>query len=83
MKTIETTRKLSVIANEIKQDWQPMYFGAVPYVDAMLTLNTIEDNYMYDSARSIVLYFLGNARTWKGENAKRIKNELKLILKNN
>ena len=32
---------------------------------------------MYDSGRSIVRYFLGNAGTWRGDVAKAIKAELK------
>ena len=47
----------------------------------MATLDSINDNYMFDSGRSIVLYFLGNAQTWKGETAKRIKAELKAMAK--
>lgn len=75
-------RKLSVIAREIKRLWNPVYFGAVPYLDAMLSLESISDNYGLDSAESIVLYFLANAGTWRGEDARRIKAELKSILKN-
>ena len=32
---------------------------------------------MYDSGRSIVRYFLGNAGAWRGDVAKAIKAELK------
>ena len=74
-------RPLSVIAREIKADWKKVYFGAVPYLQAMATLNSISDRYMYDSAQSIVLYFLANAQTWRGETAKRIKAELKAMAK--
>lgn len=70
-------RPLNLIAKEIKSLWTKPYFGAVPYLDAMLTLNSIEDNYYLDSGKSIVLYFLANAQTWRGEDAKRIKAELK------
>lgn len=70
-------RPLNVIAREIKKDWQKMYFGAVPYWEAMTTLNSIKDNYGMDSGKSIVLYFLSNASGWRGEVAKRVKAELK------
>jgi hypothetical protein len=73
-------RSLSTIAREIRADWKKPYFGAVPYLDAMLTLNSVTDNYYYDSGRSIVAYFLANASTYRGETAKRIKLELKSIL---
>lgn len=73
-------RKLNEIAREIQYDWKNVYFGAVPYLDAMKTLNTIDDSYHYDSARSIVNYFLANASGWRGEVARRIKKELKDML---
>jgi hypothetical protein len=73
-------RTLSTIAREIRSDWKNPYFGAVPYLDAMLTLNSVSDPYYYDSGKSIVAYFLANAATYRGETAKRIKLELKSIL---
>lgn len=72
-------RPLFVIAREIRENWRPVYFGAKPYLDAMACLNSISDTYICDSAKSIVLYFLANAQTWRGETAKRIKLELKSI----
>ena len=74
-------RSISAIAREIKQDWKKPYFGAVPYLNAMTTLDSIKDNYYLDSGESVVMYFLSNASTWRGANAKRIKAELKDILK--
>jgi hypothetical protein len=47
----------------------------------MGTLNTINDNYGYDTAHSIVIYFLANATTWRGETARRVKAELKSLAK--
>lgn len=73
-------RSLSTIAREIRADWKKPYFGAVPYLDAMLTLNSVADPYYYDSGESIVRYFLANAAAWRGETAKRVKLELKSIL---
>jgi hypothetical protein len=74
-------RSLSTIAREIRADWKKPYFGAVPYLDAMLSLDSVADPYYYDSGESIVRYFLANAATYRGETAKRIKLELKSILK--
>jgi len=80
--TNKTSRPLYEIAHEIRKDWgSKVYFGAKPYLDAMASLNSINDNYGWDSAKSIVLYFLGNASTWRGETAKRIKAELKAMTK--
>ena len=72
-------RSLSSIAYEIKRTWKHVWFGAVPYLDAMTRLDSINDMYGCDSAKSIVVYFLGNAQTWKGDDARRIKAELKKI----
>jgi len=73
------TRPIHVIADEIIRLWKPMYFGAKPYAQAMLHLSSLDDKYGFDSARSIVLYFLANAQTWRGEDARRIKAELKAL----
>jgi len=74
-------RKLSEIAAEIRRTWPKPYFGAVPYLDAMRSLSSINDHYYEDDARSVVAYFLANAATWRGEDAKRIKKELNQLLK--
>ena len=73
-------RPLFTIAREIKATWKKPNFGAVPYLDAMTELNRIEDKYFFDSAESVVQYFLANAGTWRGDDAKRIKAELKSML---
>ena len=72
-----TRRPLSVIARDIRQHWPKVYFGAVPYLQAMAQLNDINEQYGYDDARSIVNYFLANAGTWRGDDARRIKAELR------
>jgi hypothetical protein len=71
---------LSAIVRLIKIDWQNMYFGARPYVEAMGRLNTLEDIYGCDSAQSIVRYFLGNAKTWRGDTARAVKQKLHELL---
>ena len=75
-------RPLNVIAREINRDWPRPYFGAVPYLNAMYAPeSTIDDRYGHDDARSVVLYFLSNATMWRGDVARRIKAELKAMLK--
>ena len=74
-------RNLSEIAAEIRKDWKPVNFAARPYLEAMAELNSMKDSYYADSAKSVVLYFLSNASTWRGETAKRIKKELKAMVK--
>jgi len=80
-KTNIESRSLSVIAAEIRKDWKKPYFGAVPYLQAMMCLDNINDNYGFDTGKSIVLYFLANAGTWKGETARRVKKELNAMAK--
>lgn len=74
-------RSLHTIAREIRDDWVDPYFGAIPYLSAMLSLDTIGDRYGHDNARSIVLYFLSNASRWKGPVAQAVKLELRTMLK--
>jgi len=81
------TRLISEIAEEVYADiragkWSPRSnYAALPYLRAMKSLGGINDSYGSDSAKSVVLYFLSNAATWRGETARRIKAELKEIVK--
>lgn len=75
------SRPINEIAREIQREWKNPYFGAVPYLDAMHSLDSIRDQYYCDSAKSVVLYFLSNATTWRGDAARRIKAELKGLCK--
>ena len=80
-KKTNESRSLSTIAVEIRRDWQKPYFGAMPYLQAMMCLDSVNDNYGFDTGKSIVIYFLANAGTWKGETARRIKKELNAMIK--
>lgn len=77
----QEVRPLYHIAAEIRKDWKIPNYGAIPYLRAMLSLNSIDDMYGMDNAKSIVNYFLANAQTWKGPKAREIKAELKAIVK--
>lgn len=70
-------RKINEIAKEIRSSWKHVSPYAEPYLQAMEEINNITDNYFYDSAESIVLYFLSNAAGFRGNDARRIKKELK------
>jgi len=76
-----TQRPLSVIARDIRKHWPKVNFAAVPYLEAMGSLETIQDRFYSDDAKTIVIYFLGNTTTWRGPEAKRIKAELNAMLK--
>lgn len=76
------TRPVHEIAREIRKVWgSKVNFAAKPYLDAMMSMDKVTDSYGYDSGASIVLYFLGNATGFRGPDAKRIKAELKAMLK--
>jgi hypothetical protein len=75
------SRPIYEIAAEIRRDWKSVNYAARPYLDAMRELSAVSDRYYYDSGKSVVLYFLANAQTWRGETAKRVKAELKALTK--
>jgi hypothetical protein len=75
-------RLIYQIAKEIRSDWTKVNYGAEPYLEAMSSLNSINDKYYLDDAREIIMYFLANAQTWKGEKAREIKKELNQMLNN-
>jgi hypothetical protein len=74
-------RPLYVIAHDIRRNWPKPHFAAFPYIYAMRSLNRADEMYGADSALSIIAYFLSNASTWRGPEARRIKSELREILK--
>lgn len=73
---------LYALAAAIRKDWRSVYFAAVPYLDAMRSLDTMSGSDGHDSARSIANYFLANAGTWRGPVAKLIKAELRRRIAN-
>ena len=74
-------RPIYEIAREIRKDWAKVSEAAKPYLEVMDWLDSIEEQYYFDSAREIVLRFLCNAGTWRGETARRVKAELKEMCK--
>lgn len=74
-----THRPLSTIAAEIRANWPKVNYAAAPYLDALGSLNQVTDPYYADTGKSMVLYFLANASTFRGDAAKRLKAELKTI----
>lgn len=73
-------RPLHEIARDIKKHWKNVNYAALPYLRAMLSLECINDSYGLESGDSIVRYFLCNASTWRGDKAREIKAELKVML---
>lgn len=79
--TMNIPDNINEIAMLINRDWKNKYFGAVPYLNAMSMLQSINDHYGCDSAKSIILYFLTNAKNWRGETARAVKMKLKSLCK--
>lgn len=86
-------RAISEIAAEIDRIWSQqgkgVHYAARPYLDAMKTLSRIsqghrcyDEGYCYrdDTAASVVRYFLANAQSFRGEDAKRLNAELRALL---
>jgi len=67
---------ISEIAYRIELDWPKAHYSAIPYINAMRN-----DDYGMDGEKSVVLYFLSNAGTWRGNVAREIKKELKNRIK--
>lgn len=75
-------RPIYEIAREIKKVWgSKVNYGAKPYLDAMQFLTDKNSAYGQDSAKSVVNYFLANASTFRGVEAKALKEELKQVIK--
>jgi ATP-dependent protease HslVU (ClpYQ) peptidase subunit len=75
------TRKISKIAKEIAKDWRNIRYTAEPYLQIMFIIDEINDIYGSINGKNIILRFLCNAATWRGETARRIKKELKEMVK--
>lgn len=74
-------RLINEIAKDISAAWPKPNYAAVPYLDAMHSLTTIDSKYGLDSADSIILYFLSNAASFRGDQARALKAELKALMK--
>ena len=87
----QNKRTFSVIAVEVLHLWKTKYGKdlpwslkcALPYLEAMLECDTTnkDEAYYVETVESVVLYFLANITNWRGDDAKRIKAELKSMLK--
>jgi hypothetical protein len=88
MENIET-KTFSEIAQFIATDWkkrQPLHDHYLRHLQSLHFTKTINENgrhnmYGADTAQAVVLYFLCNASTYRGPNAKMVKNELKKRLR--
>lgn len=76
-----TPRTIRAIAADIVAAWgSKVNYAAAPYLHAMRTLDRPSDYYYADPGDEIVLRFLANASTFRGEQARALKAELKALL---
>ena len=61
--------------------WRKVTPEAEPYLYALRYLATASDHYGYDTGEEVILKFIGNAKGWRGDDARRIKAELREHLK--
>ena len=69
------------IAYAIESDWKNISPYAQPYLDAMKQLESVSGAYFADSGASVILYFLANAGSYRGEGARAYKALLKAMVK--
>lgn len=82
IKSADLSDLAGMIVRDLRAQGKQVPAAARPYLDAMRTMGSINENYGSDSGASIVAYLLSNLATYKGETAKAIKAELKSRLKN-
>jgi hypothetical protein len=58
---------------------KPVYFGAVPYLQALKLMNNWTEPYFNDRPSYVAAYLLGNLTTMRGPEAKAIRAELKAV----
>lgn len=78
---VKGSRPIYEIAAEIRKEWKSVNYAAKPYLQALESLNSPQDNYGCDDGKSIALYFLSNATSFRGPKAKELKAELKAAYK--
>jgi hypothetical protein len=71
------TCSIAALTAICETDWKNVNFGAVPYIEALRSMTSIRDAVGQDSGVSVVLYFLNNAKTWRGPVAQQVKAELR------
>jgi hypothetical protein len=79
--TLNERVTVSEIAHAIAKDWNNVSPYALDYLNAMKEITDINGDYYADSAKSVVMYFLANASSYRGENARAYKALLKAMVK--
>ena len=66
----------AIIRRDLREQRKDVPYSAVPYLDALDTLNDINDHYGLETAQMIVAYLLSNLTTYRGAVAREVKAEL-------
>lgn len=76
-------RTFAQIAKDIKIAWPKINPYAKNYLNALMEINSSDPTakYYLDEAGDIALYFLSNATSFRGEQARKLKQELKDLIK--
>jgi len=76
-------RSLKEIAKDIKKHWQTPNHFASYWITMLETVDKLSDKVTYslNTGKDCATKFLIHAQNWRGEEARRIKNELKQMLK--
>lgn len=70
---------ISRLVRIMRKDWgAKVYFGAVPYIDALSCVDTAGETVGCDNACYLIMYLLSNSTTWRGATARQVKAALKL-----
>lgn len=88
---ITATRKICDIASDIIMDmeaiakakgkyWRNMFPYCEQQLEAMMSLEKVTDKYIFEDGFGIVCSALSNMNTYKGANAKKYKNELRVLV---
>jgi len=75
------TRSLKVIGTEIRADWRRVSEYAEEQLQGIEACENLSSRWLTGTGTDAVLGFLSNAHHWRGETARRIKSELRAMLR--
>ena len=81
MKIDTPKRSLREIARDIRKAWPKPHFAAKAYLEALRELDSADEMFYHDTGRSIIRGFLANAQTFRGPEARQLKEELQQHLR--
>lgn len=81
--TVKKARPIKEIVKDIVETWKDPGEIVQPYMDALEHLQDPSESYYQDSLVETVNNFTSRAKGWRGEDAERLKDELKLYIKQN